>query len=214
VAFDAFISYASPDKTVADAVCARLENSGIRCWIAPRDVTPGMNYGTAIGDAIREARVMVLVFSSSANKSPQVPREVERAVSLAVPIIPFRIENVAPEKPLDYFISSVHWLDAMTPPMERHIDSLATTVRKLLAPPPRPAAPPPPPVARPVAAAPVAAPAPRPNVAASAAPAARPAAQTPAARPPQKKKGASLWLIGLAVILAQIIRMLVDHYSK
>jgi TIR domain len=132
VAFDAFISYASQDKTVADAVCARLESAGIRCWIAPRDIVPGMSYGEAIIDAIHAARVMILVFSSHANASGQVPKEVERAVSNSVPIIPFRIEDVAPGKSLDYFIGSVHWLDAMTPPMEQHLDSLAATVRKLV----------------------------------------------------------------------------------
>jgi hypothetical protein len=132
VPYDVFISYASPDKTVADAVCARLESAGIRCWIAPRDVVAGRPYGEAIIDAIREAKVMVLVFSSNANLSDHIPKEVERAVSNGVAILPFRIQNVAPGKSLDYFIGSVHWLDALTPPMEKHLDNLAATVHKLL----------------------------------------------------------------------------------
>jgi len=132
VAFDVFISYASKDKIVADAVCARLEASGIRCWIAPRDIVAGTSYGEAIIEAIHGAKVMVLVFSSSANASGHIPKEVERAVSNGVAVLPFRIEDVAPGKSLDYFIGSVHWLDAMTPPMEKHLDNLATTVHKLL----------------------------------------------------------------------------------
>ncbi|MGA9474980.1 MAG: toll/interleukin-1 receptor domain-containing protein, partial [Terriglobales bacterium] len=132
MAFDVFISYASKDKIVADAVCARLEASGIRCWIAPRDIVAGTSYGEAIIEAIHGAKVMVLVFSSSANASGHIPKEVERAVSNGVAVLPFRIEDVAPGKSLDYFIGSVHWLDAMTPPMEKHLDSLAATVHKLL----------------------------------------------------------------------------------
>jgi hypothetical protein len=132
VAFDVFISYASKDKVVADAVCARLESAGIRCWIAPRDIVAGTSYGEAIIDAIHGAKVMVLVFSSSANASGHIPKEVERAVSNGVAILPFRIEDVAPGKSLDYFIGSVHWLDAMTPPMEKHLDDLAATVHKLI----------------------------------------------------------------------------------
>jgi hypothetical protein len=132
VAFDVFISYASKDKTVADAVCARLESAGIRCWIAPRDIVAGTSYGEAIIEAIHGAKVMVLVFSSSANASGHIPKEVERAVSSGVPILPFRIEDVAPGKSLDYFIGSVHWLDAMSPPMEMHLDNLAATVHKLI----------------------------------------------------------------------------------
>jgi hypothetical protein len=80
MAFDAFISYSSLDKPTADAACAMLESLGIRCWIAPRDVMPGREYGAAIVDAIHQSRVLVLVFSSHANQSPQVGREVERAV--------------------------------------------------------------------------------------------------------------------------------------
>lgn len=132
MAFDVFVSYASKDKTVADAVCARLESSGIRCWIAPRDIVAGTSYGEAIIDAIHLAKVMVLVFSSNANASGHIPKEVERAVSNGVAILPFRIEDVAPGKSLDYFIGSVHWLDAMTPPLEKHLDDLAATVHKLL----------------------------------------------------------------------------------
>jgi hypothetical protein len=148
--FDVFISHASKDKTVANAVCARLEAAGIRCWIAPRDIVAGTSYGEAIIDAIHAAKIMVLVFSANANASAQIPKEIERAVSNGVAILPFRIEDVAPGKSLDYFIGSVHWLDAMTPPMEKHLDSLAETVHKLLgalspAPIPAPIPPPPPP---------------------------------------------------------------------
>src|SRR5271163_977464 len=132
VSFDVFISYASKDKIVADAVCARLEAAGIRCWIAPRDIVAGTSYGEAIIDAIHGAKVMVLVFSANANASGHIPKEVERAVSNGVAILPFRIEDVAPGKSLDYFIGSVHWLDAMTPPMEHHLDNLAATVHKLI----------------------------------------------------------------------------------
>ena len=38
VAYDVFISYSSKDKHVADAVCVALEQHGIRCWLAPRDI--------------------------------------------------------------------------------------------------------------------------------------------------------------------------------
>ena len=96
MAFDVFISYASKDKIVADAVCAKLESSAIRCWIAPRDIVAGTSYGEAIIEAIHGAKVMVLVFSSNANASGHIPKEVERAVSNGVAILPFRIEDVAP----------------------------------------------------------------------------------------------------------------------
>jgi streptogramin lyase len=132
MAHDVFISYSSQDKPTADAVCAVLETNGIRCWIAPRDVVPGQDWGASLVGAIKGARVMVLVFSAHANYSPQIKREVERAVNHGIPIIPLRIEEVAPSPSLEYFISTPHWLDAFTPPLERHLQYLTQVIQKIL----------------------------------------------------------------------------------
>ena len=133
MAHDVFISHSAKDKVTADAVCAMLESEGIRCWIAPRDVLPSMEWGEAIIDAIEECRIMVLVFTANANESPQIRREVERAVNRGVAILPVRIEDVLPGKGLEYFIGNVHWLDALNPPLEAHLKSLAGTIKILLA---------------------------------------------------------------------------------
>jgi biotin transporter BioY len=132
VSHDVFISYSSADKPTADAVCATLESRGIRCWIAPRDVLPGMDWASAIIDAIHESRVMVLVYSAKANDSQQIKREVERAVNRGIAVIPFRIEDVPMSKTLEYFISTPHWLDALTPPLQQHLERLAETTRLIL----------------------------------------------------------------------------------
>jgi len=133
VQFDVFISYSSHDKSTADATCAALENAGIRCWMAPRDILPGADWGAAIMEALDTCRAMVLIFSSSANESPQIRREVERVVGRGMPIIPVRIEETAPTKALAYFMGSVHWLDALTPPLEQHLQRLADSLKTLLA---------------------------------------------------------------------------------
>jgi ABC-type amino acid transport substrate-binding protein len=132
MAYDVFISYCAEDKLIADAVCNVLEGRKIRCWIAPRDVPAGANWGGAIIDAINETKVMVVVFSSRANKSRQVFREIERAVNNGDTIIPYRVEDVVPSKDLEFFISACHWLDAMSPPMEAHLAKLADRVSSLL----------------------------------------------------------------------------------
>jgi hypothetical protein len=130
--FDAFISYSSKDKITADACCAVLEQVGVRCWIAPRDVRPGTEYGAAIMDGIEQSNLMVLIFSSSANNSSQIHREIERAVSKEMPIIPLRIEEAVPTKSMEYFLGAIHWLDALTPPIEKHLQQLSETVKAIL----------------------------------------------------------------------------------
>lgn len=128
-----FVSYSQQDRDTASGIVAYLEREGIPCWVAPRDVDPGCDWAAAIIDAIAEAVVMVLVFSASANTSPQVRREVERAVNHGVAVLPFRVEDVLPSRSLEYFLSSQHWLDAFPPPMEPHYARLARYLRPLIA---------------------------------------------------------------------------------
>jgi hypothetical protein len=112
---------------------ACVEAHGIECWVAPRDVAPAADWAAEIVDAIGAARVMVLVFSGSANESPQVRREVERAVHKGTAILPVRIESVLPTKSLEYFLSSQHWLDAFPAPRQPHYSRLSASLRAILA---------------------------------------------------------------------------------
>ncbi|MFH1845468.1 MAG: PEGA domain-containing protein [bacterium] len=129
---DIFISYSSPDQQTAVRICAALECEGIKCWIAPRDITPGVPWGEAIIDAINDARLFLLIFSAHANESPQVDREVERAVAKDTPLIPFRIGDIVPSKQLEYFLSAQHWLNASLPPTTEEVAFLVVTVKTLI----------------------------------------------------------------------------------
>ncbi|MBW6501754.1 MAG: SUMF1/EgtB/PvdO family nonheme iron enzyme [Bacteroidales bacterium] len=132
MAHDVFISYSHKDKVAADAVCSILEKNQIRCWMAPRDITPGAPFAEAIIDGIKGSKVFILVYSSNSNQSAQVIKEVDRAVHHGLAIIPLRLEDVPMTKQLEYYVSDVHWLDALTPPLERHINKLCSVVQMLL----------------------------------------------------------------------------------
>lgn len=127
-----FICHASEDKPIADAVCAVLEENRIPCWIAPRDILPADDYGQAIVESICSSHMVVFVFSTNANASPHIRRELECAVSHGIPILPFRIEDAIPSESLQYYLGGIHWLDALTPPLETHLHHLAGTVKVLL----------------------------------------------------------------------------------
>jgi hypothetical protein len=131
---EVFISYANANKGWALAACAVLEGRGIRCWIAPRNISPGTEWGAAIIEAIDVCRIMVLMFSGQANESPQVRREVERAVSKGLIVFPCRVEDAQPVGAMEYALSNTHWLDVFTPPVEEQMNRLADSVQALLAP--------------------------------------------------------------------------------
>lgn len=132
MAYDVFISHSSKDKALADAICAGLENRGIRCWIAPRDVQPGEEWTKAIVNAIDDCKIFLLVLSDNSNKSSQAIREVDCAEKHEKTIIPFRIEDIQPTGSMEYYLGSLHWLDAITRPMEQNIEKLADYIGHIL----------------------------------------------------------------------------------
>ena len=131
---EVFISYASQDASVATAIVEALENAGVACWIAPRDVTPGDFYADAIVGAINASRVMVVVLTESAVASAHVLREVERASAKRHPVISFRIGAAQLPAGLEYFLSASHWLDAAASGVPASLPRLVEAVQRLVAP--------------------------------------------------------------------------------
>ena len=132
MAHHVFISYATPDRSIAETVCGSLEKRQIRCWMAPRDILPGTDFTESIHKAINESRTMVLIFSAHAARSPHVLRETEAAVKRNLPIIPFRVEAVEPSGAMQYYLGASHWLDAFPPPMEDHLRRLAESLEVMV----------------------------------------------------------------------------------
>jgi len=126
-----FISHSARDRDIASVVCAALEAGVARCWIAPRDILPGKDWGEAIVEAMNQSRVMVLLFSAHANESLEVRREVQHAFEKRVAVLPVRIEDVLPKKGLGYYLNSVQWLDALGP-IEPHLPALSKQVSRML----------------------------------------------------------------------------------
>ena len=95
---DAFLSYATPDKAAAYRLCRLLEEQGMGCWIAPRDVPPGADYGEAIIQGIETTATTLLLLSAHANASIHVTHEVERATSKRKRVVPVRWRTFGPAR--------------------------------------------------------------------------------------------------------------------
>jgi TolB-like protein/tetratricopeptide (TPR) repeat protein len=131
-----FISHASQDATLANAVVEALEHYGIGCWIAPRNIIPGAPYAEGIIYAINECDVMLLLLSASAIASSHVRKEVERASSKRRTIITVRIDSASLTASLEYFLSESQWVDFVAPGDRAAIGHLVDAIRaRLLMPP-------------------------------------------------------------------------------
>lgn len=125
----AFVSYSKNDRETVDAICNALEENGIGCWYAPRNVPIGADWDASIIEALAASRVMILVWSSNSDQSRQVKREVALALDeIGVTVIPFRIERIEPSK-LRYYLSGIQWFDASTRAMEANLERLVEQVK-------------------------------------------------------------------------------------
>jgi hypothetical protein len=144
-----FISYSSKDRQIAQTLCQALEARGQNCWIAGRDVRPGENFQESIVRALREARVMVLVFTSNANNSEEIKKELVLAGRHHVSVVPVRVEDVVPNDAFAYEFATRQWIDLFQD-WEQQVEQLAVQIDQILgrAAEMRTAQPPAPPVAK------------------------------------------------------------------
>jgi hypothetical protein len=129
--YDIFISYSSKDQKIVEGLSAYLEQQGIRCFVAYRDISKGVIWAAAITEAIENCQCMVVVFSGNFNSSPQVDREIEMCAEEKKPIIPFKIQDAPLSGAKKYYLKNINWIDAFPDP-EKCFGELYQAVRKLL----------------------------------------------------------------------------------
>jgi hypothetical protein len=145
-----FISHSVKDKdqVAADLVYDYLQNNGIKCFMDKRDLIPGIPYPRQLTIAVKESRVVLLVFSLNADSSEPVQAEVGLAKANGKRVIPVRIEDAVPNE-LAIFLTITHWLDAFPPPLEKYLPKILDAVKLDGLPPPSIPLPPPLPVVPP-----------------------------------------------------------------
>ena len=129
---DVFISYSSKNKNVADAIVSDFEQNGIRCWYAPRDIRPGEEWVTAITKALEVSKALVLIYTDESNNSRQVMNEIAVAFNAGITIVPFKLSNEQMSRELEYYLTRVHWLDAVSKPLKENIASLRDYVAVII----------------------------------------------------------------------------------
>src|ERR1700739_488291 len=114
MAHEVFISHAHKDKGIADAICRELESANARCWIAPRDISPGEDWTKAI------------------RKATHIEREIANAFYTERIIMPFRLDNAIPRRSMLSYLDNVRWFDSVNLPVEQNLQAFAARVKEVL----------------------------------------------------------------------------------
>ena len=127
---DVFISYSAKDQKIVEGLSAFLEQNGVRCWIAYRDIPAGKDWAEYIPPAIENCKMVIYVHSSSANVSQEINKEIALCLKMQHPIIPFRIQDIDYSNAKAYHLQTINWIDAFPNP-EKHFGELLTKIQNL-----------------------------------------------------------------------------------
>lgn len=126
-----FISYSSIDTEWAQTLRARLERDGLSCWMAPEDIRAGQDYASEIPAAIANCSVFLLLLTDNAQRSTWIPKELDTAINLSKPIIPFVADGLVMIPAFVFKLVNVQAVMA-TGNDEKDYDSLAKALRQRL----------------------------------------------------------------------------------
>lgn len=126
-----FISYSSKNTEIAEKARDYLEENGLNCWMAPRDIKTSDNYAQEIMDGLINAKMVLLVFSKDSHDSRYVREELNNAFIRDKPILPFRIDDTLPSGRVEFFLRNQQWLDASSNP-ESFFDEMLEDANRIL----------------------------------------------------------------------------------
>lgn len=129
VHYDIFISYSVKNSDIAFELVKVLEQHGLCCWIAPRNIRNGAEWAQEIEKGIRASERFVLLLSKEACESTQVPKEIGLATRYKKKIFPFRLDEVELAGVFRYYLSHCQMLDA-TCNLSEKMEELASDLKK------------------------------------------------------------------------------------
>ena len=106
-----FVSSAQEDRQITDTVIKALEALGHSCWVAHRDIVPGISWAGAIVSAITASGLMIVIVSRHSVTSRQVLREITIADDEGVPFLPLRVDGIQLSPDFRYYFSASQQLD-------------------------------------------------------------------------------------------------------
>jgi hypothetical protein len=125
---DVFISFSSKDIETAHRIHDGLAERRISSWISSKNIPVGGNYQIEIPNALKTAKVMVLVFSKNANSSGEVGTEYSLASQYGLTVMPLKIDDAQPTGAFEYILGRHQYLQVF-PDLDSNLDRVANAIK-------------------------------------------------------------------------------------
>jgi hypothetical protein len=127
-----YLCYAPADLEAAEGVLKALEGAGIRCWLKSRDLADKKASKKNVEKAIKNAAVMVVVFTNNTNQVVDLGSDMNIALNADLKIVPLRMTGAEPERVMQYYLADTQWLDISMPLDSTQTAMLVETVKDAL----------------------------------------------------------------------------------
>ena len=129
---DAVLFYADDEEGAGGAICKALEENGIQCWMASRDVPPGEDPREAAVLAITSCELIVVIFSPRLPRREEVGRLLGRLCERGLPVIAVCLGETGFPESIRYLPNPPRVFDASTPPLEDLLPLLVVMAKECL----------------------------------------------------------------------------------
>ncbi|MBR4211235.1 MAG: leucine-rich repeat protein [Oscillibacter sp.] len=135
---DVFISYHEASAgELAEGIADRLDEAGISCWCARRDMPLGGNFAREIPSRIHDCRLFLLILNESVYHSEHIESEVGIAFSRRnkkedIRILPLEIGDFTRKDWVEYYLIHAQSVKFPENPDEQRIQKLVKRIAKLL----------------------------------------------------------------------------------
>ena len=113
---EVFISYASADRERVVPIGSALEATGVSVWRDREGILGGECYGPVIVDAIKNARVLMLMCSHASLQSKNVNQEIRLAWKYNVPYLPLLLDPISFTEQIEYWLEGNQWIEILDRP--------------------------------------------------------------------------------------------------
>lgn len=129
---DVFISFHTPDQQVAETIMQYLENNGLSCFFAPRNMPGGTVFCEELVKELESCKVLLLVFSDATHASRYVPLELQIAFDGEPNCLPVFIEQCEPRGSFKLLLSSLHRINAFDGEIKEFLPAILDATKQLL----------------------------------------------------------------------------------
>ena len=129
---DIFVSYSTKDEAFVFQITKKLEDAGLKIWIAPRDIKKGTVYTDSIVEAIEKTKIFLLLISKNSQQSNEVNRELTMACEEEKTIIPFRLDESPIKGIFKYYLISTQHISVDKKNLDASMDKLVHEIKEKL----------------------------------------------------------------------------------